>query len=60
MGVLGASTEVKLVEGIIEDAREVDLEYLRNTNKKLDRYEQIREKGQRIIKQIRRRSPSER
>ena len=60
MGVLGASTEVKLVEGIIEDAREVDLEYLRNTNKKLDRYEQIREKGQRIIKQIRGRSPSER
>ena len=60
VGFLGASTEVKLVEGIIEDAREVDLEYLRNTNKKLDRYEQIREKGQRIIKQIRGRSPSER
>ena len=59
MGVLGASTEVKLVEGIIEDAREVDLEYLRST-KKLDRYEQIREKGLRIIKQIRGRSPSER
>ena len=59
VGFLGASSEVKLVEEIIRDAREVDLEYLRST-KKLDRYEQIREKGQRIIKQIRGRSPSER
>jgi hypothetical protein len=59
VGFLGASSEVKRVEAIIHDAREVDLEYLRST-KKLDRYEQIREKGLRVIKQISRRSPSER
>ena len=58
VGFLGASTEVKLVEDIIHDAREVDLEYLRSI-RQLERYEQIREKGQRIIKQIRGRSPSE-
>ena len=60
VGFLGTSTEMKLVEDIIHDAREVDLEYLRSI-RKLDRYEQIWEKGLRIIKQIlRRRSPSER
>jgi hypothetical protein len=58
VGFLGTSAEVKLVEEIIRDAREVNLERLRSV-RKLDRYEQIREKGRRIIEQIRSRSPSE-
>ena len=58
VGFLGTATEVKLVEEIIRDAREVDLEQLRSF-RRLDRYEQIREKGLRIIEQIRQRSPSE-
>ena len=61
IGVLGTAAEVKQVEAIIHDAREVDLEYLRSI-RQLERYgyEQIKEKGERIIKQIRRQSPSER
>ena len=58
VGFLGTSAEVKLVEEIIRDARDVDLERLRSA-RKLERYEQIREKGRRIIEQIRSRSPSE-
>ena len=58
VGFLGTSVEVKLVEEIIRDAREVDLERLRSV-RKLNPYEQIREKGRRIIEQIRSRSPSE-
>jgi hypothetical protein len=58
VGFLGTSAEVKLVEEIIRDARDVDLERLRSV-RKLNPYEQIREKGRRIIEQIRSRSPSE-
>lgn len=58
VGFLGTSTEVKLVEEIIRDARDVDLGRLRSA-RKLNPYEQIREKGLRIIEQIRQRSPSE-
>ena len=59
IGVLGTAAEVKQVEAIIHDAREVDLEYLRSIRQRYG-YEQIKEKGERIIKQIRRRSSSER
>jgi hypothetical protein len=54
---LGTSAEVSLVEEIIRDAQEVDLEYLKDI-RHLDQYEQIREKGLRIIAQIRGKSPS--
>ena len=58
VGFLGTSTEVKLVEEIIRDARKVDLERLRSI-RKLNPYEQIREKGLRIIEYIRLKSPLE-
>ena len=62
IGFLGTSAEVKQVEAIIHDAREVDFEKVGRIRCYLEwsGYEQIREKGQRIIKQIRGRSPSER
>ena len=58
IGVLGTAAEVKQVEAIIHEAREVDFEKVGRIRRYLERsgYEQIREKGQRIIKQIRRRS----
>ena len=58
VGFLGTSAEVKLVEEIIRDARDVDLERLRSV-RKLNPYEQIREKGLRIIEYIQLKSPSE-
>ena len=57
VGFLGTSAEVSLVEEIIRDAQDVDLEYLKDI-RHLDQYEQIREKGMRIIAQIQGRSPS--
>ncbi len=62
IGVLGTAAEVKQVEAIIHEAREVDFEKVGRIRRYLERsgYEQIRKKGQRIIKQIRERSPSER
>ena len=60
VGFLGTSLEVKLVEEIIDDAHEVNFEKFVGMGQRNKQYEQIREKGQRIIKQIRGRSPSER
>ena len=57
VGFLGTSAQVSLVEEIIRDAQDVDLEYLKDI-RHLDRYEQIREKGLRIISQIQGKSPS--
>ena len=60
VGFLGTALEVKLVEEIIDDAHEVNFEKFVGMGQRNKQYEQIREKGQRIIKQIRGRSPSER
>lgn len=57
VGSLGTSAEVSLVEEIIRDAQDVDMEYLKDI-RHLDQYEQIREKGLRIIAQIGGKSPS--
>ncbi len=57
VGSLGKSAEVSLVEEIIRDVQDVDLEYLKDI-RHLDQYEQIREKGLRIIAQIGGKSPS--
>ena len=58
---LGTVTEVPLVEEIIRDAPYVDLSEMRGGfGRLLDRYEQIQDKGLRIIEILRQRSPSQR
>lgn len=61
---LGTVTEATLVEEIIRDAEEVDLRKLQREfggfGRSLSRYEQIQDKGRRIIEILRRRSPSQR
>ena len=62
--LVGAVTEVPLVEEIIHDAKEVNLNKVwgawgRQLDTYLDHgYEQIQDKGQRIIEILRQRSPS--
>ena len=64
--LVGSVTDVPLVKEIIHDAKEVDLRkirggFRRTLDKYLDHgYERIRDKGQRIIEELRRRSPSQR
>ena len=56
---LGTVTEVPLVEEIIQDAPNVNLSEMRGGfGRMLDRYEQIQDKGRRVIEILRRRSPS--
>ena len=60
--LVGTVTEVPLVEKIIHDAKEAHFSGGgRRLDTYLDRgYEQIQDKGQRIIEELRRRSPSQR
>ena len=64
--LVGSVTDVPLVKEIIHDAKEVDLRKIRGgfgrtIDKYLDHgYEQIRDKGLRIIEILRQRSPSQR
>ena len=64
--LIGTVTEVPLVEEIIHNAQKVDLRKIRGgfgrtIEKYLDHgYEQIQDKGLRIIEELRQRSPSQR
>ena len=64
MELIGTDTDVPLVEKLIEDGRQFDLYRLQYKSagfgRRLKKFEQIQDKGLRIIEILRRRSPSQR
>ena len=62
--LIGTVTDVPVVEKLIADGLQFDLEKIQyrfaGFGRRLRKYEQIQDKGRRIIEELRRRSPSQR